>query len=71
MKEFWDGFEKQAFAGAAFRLATKVGKSAFKNPLKTLGAGLTAYDVGSSAQKGQQLANASKSMAKFEAGTTF
>lgn len=56
--------EKSAMLGAVTRLATKVGKSAFKNPMKTLGVAGTGFEVQQGFSSGSRLASQTKNIAK-------
>jgi len=61
--------EKQAFVAAGARLATKGFGKMVKKPMLTLGAGLTAAEVGMGFNTGTGIASASRNMAKQQANT--
>lgn len=61
--------EKQAFIAAGARLAAKGLGKMVKNPITTLGAGLTAAEVGTGFNTGTGIASASRNMAKQQAST--
>lgn len=62
-----EAFIKEAFVGALAGMAGRglvgVGKLIARNPLKTLGAGFTAHDVVSSAQRANKITGAGHTMA--------
>lgn len=61
-----EDIEKVALLGAAARMFSRVGKSAFKNPMKTVGAVGSGYELNQGFKKGTNLATATKDMAKVQ-----
>lgn len=71
LETYREGIEKiavGALLGSGFRMAGKLGLSAFKNPLKTVGAGFTALEIGGAARKGARVGMPS---VKMNTGTNF